>query len=126
MTALIIETSNFLVMLLAAFGVYSVVSWNLNNKITEDNRQVIVAWVWIFGAVGITAGWFAVSRHLAPADVPFNPTMYEWRWAMKIIEACAFSWGMLKFIGMIEGYDNGKLLSFFAIFAAVAIFMGVA
>lgn len=125
MTALSIETANFLIVMFSIFGVYSAITWRRGGKINNNNREAIEAWIWIFASVGISAGWFAISRDTAPPAVNFNPDMYEWRWLVKTLVALAFGWGMLKFIGLIEGYSARRKIGFCAVFFMISLIMGI-
>ena len=120
--ALIIESSNFLWLIVGAFAFYRILVWRFSNKLSHHNIDIIQAWLWIFGAAAINHGWFALSRHLSPDDARWNAAMFEWRFAVVVATSAAFSWGMLSFIRLIDGHSYGKqittfILSFIAAYA---------
>jgi hypothetical protein len=111
--ALIIESSNFLFMVIGAFAVWRVVCWKLKNQLSEHNESIIWAWVWCFSAASANHAWFALSRHTAPEGVIWNPAMYEWRWLVVCLTSLAFSWGVLSFIRLIDDHGYKRQAAIF-------------
>ena len=104
--AALIESGNFVYLIISLLAFYMVIKWRVSGAVTASNKEVVRAWLWIFGAFGFNTGWFAMSRHLAPEGSTWNPWMYEYRSVLILSTAFAFSWGMLKFIRLIEGYST--------------------
>ena len=122
--ALIIESSNFLWLIVGAFAVWRVVVWKLKNHLSRHNDEIIHAWVWIFGSAAVNHGWFALSRHLAPEGERWHLGMFEWRFALIVATSTAFAWGMLSFIRLIDGHGYGKQITTFIISFIAAYALG--
>ena len=114
MDSLIIESSNFLWIIIAAFATWRVCVWRAANHLSDDNHAIVNAWVFIFSAAAVNHGWFAISRHLSAEGERWNATMLDYRWAVVLATSLAFSWGMLQFIKLIDGYSMRRQLLLFA------------
>jgi hypothetical protein len=121
------ETGNFLMMFVAAFGVFSIVKWKTGAKYSELNEEIIEAWIWVFIAVALNRGYFAMARHLSPEESinGLHPILWEWRGLAIIATSLAFSWGMMKFISLIEGYSILRKSLYFAGFFGFAFMLGL-
>jgi hypothetical protein len=124
MDNLIIESSNWLWLITAGFATWRVCAWRAGNHLSDDNHSVVNAWIWIFGAGAVNKGWFALSRHLSPEDSYWHQGMFEWRWLVVLLTALAFSWGMLKFIQLIDGFSMTKQIGLFAVSFIFAVGIG--
>ena len=120
----LIESSNFLWLIIAGFATWRVACWKLNNHLSEHNREIVTAWVWIFLAAAVNHGWFAFSRHLSPEGERWHPAMFEWRWLLILLTSLAFSWGMLAFIRLIDGHGYKKQSLIFALSFIAAFGIG--
>ena len=119
----VIESFNFLFLIIALFGAYSVIKWKFTRHLTEQNEKIILAWSLMFTAVGLNSAWFAWSRHTSGVET-WNPAMYEWRWGAVMVTSLMFSWGMLAFIRHIEGFGYRKKLALFSVAFLAALGMG--
>ena len=119
----VIESCNFLFLILALFGAYSVAKWKFTRHLNQHIEEIVLAWTFMFMAVGLNVGWFAWSRHTS-GDGIWNPAMYEYRWGVIMLTSLMFSWGMLTFIGHIEGFGLRKKLALFSGAVVVAFGMG--
>ena len=124
MDSLIIESSNFLFMIIGAFAVWRVVCWKLDGHLSEHNRDIVHAWVWVFGAASLNHSWFAMSRHLSEPGERWHAGMLEWRWAAVLLTSLAFSWGMTSFVRHIEGFGYQKQAIIFGLSFVAAYGIG--
>lgn len=122
MKAIIIESSNWLFMMIGGYGVYTVVRWK--SIIPKEHRKAVIAWAWCFLAITINVGFFALARHMSGQDNEHNLTMLQWRWVVVPVTALMFSWGMLEFIQFIEGFSIIRKLVLFLSLVCVALFLG--
>ena len=122
--ALIIETSNFLWLTIAACATWRVIIWKTSNRLDDHEHRVVSAWIWVFVSAAGNHGWFALSRHLSPEGERWHPLLFEWRWAAVLITALGFGWGMAKFVQLIDGYTNLQMVGFGLLSTAFAIALG--
>ena len=120
--AVIIETSNIALALIALYGAIEAAKWKLKNNISEENVKIVTAWVWMFSAVGIRAGWFGASRHLAQPGETW--ALYDYRGWVVVGTACMFAWGMYTFIRLIEENNPKRHQIVFAVILAVSLIFG--
>ena len=99
---MIIESVNTVFALVALYGVVMALIWRAKNHLSERNISIVIAWLWIFTAVGLQAAWFAVSRHFANGGDTWLKEMYEVRVGIKVVSMLMFSWGMFAFVRGIE------------------------
>ena len=104
-----IESANFMLMLAAIVAFYRVVVWKVKNHLSTFVSEVVCCWAWVFGAIGLRAGWFAFARHLAEEGSTWNQTMYEFRFLAINITALACIWGLFRFIQLIDEFSNCTL-----------------
>ena len=120
----VIESANFAWLVVSVIGAWYAVKWTRRQEITAHTKEIILAWVLIFGASGLNHGWFAISRHTAPEGLRWNPDMYEFRWLVVLVTSALFCWGMLRFIRLIEGFTLTRKMTMLGIVAVVSFVAG--
>ena len=122
--AKIIESGNFLFVIGALFGAYSVVKWEFTRHLNENTQGITRAWTVVFMASGLNHLWFAMSRHLSSNGNPWNLAMYDLRPGAVMVTALMFALGMICFIGHIEGFGLRKKLTLFGVAVLAAAGLG--
>lgn len=120
----VIESANFWIAILMIFMTYKILRWELGGHLSDNTRQVVGHLIMVFGALGISSTWFAISRNLSPEDYYWNSFMFEWRWLMILITAVMIVWGSAGFIRLIDGDPISKQLKVFFISGLVAFAVG--
>jgi hypothetical protein len=121
----IIESANFWLLIIAAYSIWRVCVWRAGGHLNENNKKIIVAWVWIFTGAAANAGWFAMSRHLSAADERWNLAMYEWRWVAVFSTVAIFIAGMLMFTKAIDGHSTTRMILIGSASAVLALGIGL-
>jgi len=116
----VIESTNFVVALVALYGVVQAFIWRAKNHLSQRNVAIVVAWLWIFVGVGIQAAWFGISRHLAHEGDVWLKEMYEMRVGIKVLSMIMFSWGMFAFVRLIDGVRCVTQVGLFASIVTVS------
>ena len=119
-----IEAANFMLMFVALYACYRVAIWKYKNHLSEFVGNVVCCWAWVFGAIGVRAGWFALARHTAPDGATWNPVMYDFRFIVINATALACVWGLLRFIQLIDEFSNAKLGGLFILAVILAQLLG--
>jgi len=110
----LIESVNIVFALVALYGVVMAITWRLKNHLSERNTAIVIAWLWMFLAVGIQAAWFGASRHFAGDGDIWLEGMYETRVGVKLVTMLMFSWGMFLFVRLIEAVRCRVQLALFS------------
>ena len=118
----VIESVNFFTCIVAAYVGWRIYRWHQRSDLDEFTKKVICALAWVFAGIGISAGWFAVSRflHLPDGD-HWHALMYEWRWLLVTSTKAMIAWGALSFVALI---DETSMLKKYLVFAAAVIAAG--
>ena len=116
----IIESVNFVFALVALYGVVMALIWRVKDHLSKQNIAIVIAWIWIFVAVGIQAAWFGVSRHYAGEGEIWMQDMYQARVGIKVLSMLMFSWGMFSFVRRIDGVRCRLQLFLFSGIVAVS------
>jgi len=114
----LIESGNFLVLIIALYAAWRTIRWNRRSDLTPYTRSVIHCWMFVFGGIGINRGWFAISRFLHNGTGPWQATMYEWRWLLVLVTSSMVTWGVVSFVELI---DETSVFKKYMVFIAVAI-----
>ena len=122
--AVSIESDNFMLMLIALFATYRVISWRVKNHLSPFVSDVVTSWAWVFGAIGINRGWFALSRELSADGARWQPFMFEWRWVVIMLTTMACSWGLVSFVQLIDEFTDAEKYGLFAVVYALSRLMG--
>ena len=102
------EIGNTMFLLASAIGVFYAAKWRAQGKLSLDSQRIILAWECILVSVGVRIGWWALALHFAPAGETYNHWFVDWKWAMTIPTAVLFTYGILEFIHIIEGFSIRK------------------
>jgi hypothetical protein len=123
--SLVIESGNWLITLVATFGLMFVFWQTRSMHISLLNRRVLHAWGWIAGGVALNAGWFAVSRQISGPLDRWHLGMFEYRWLAVTITALFFAHGMLSFIRLVSGYSLMTQAMMCWLLISLAILLGL-
>ena len=99
------EIGNTMFLLASAVGVFYAAKWRAQGRLSLDSKRIILAWECILLSVGIRIGWWALAIHFSPVGQTYNHWFVDWKWAITIPTAMLFTYGIVEFIHIIEGFS---------------------
>ena len=119
-----IEADNFLLMFISLYAAERVICWKMENHLSPWVTKVVHSWIWLFGSIGISKGWFALSRQFADSGERWNAALFEWRWLMVMLTTMGMTWGILTFIQLIDSSSDRQKYTIFVCVYALSRVMG--